>query len=320
MKKSAIKMIAGVSALAIFSSISATAIPAFAEEYDAIQEQDYVATFADEQTQNVANYLLENGVSMEEAQEMMEHYVNGRAMIEREENAEDGISLLSEDLKRTYYNGNTPATTKKNIKNEFGYDSFKSEQHYGVFVMDKPTANVDVTLKATWGSNSDDTPIFIVDEKKYYIFNGYNNAMSFSKFSAGTGVSFSQETVTKNDGRPLAMCSFPFDLNTPFLKSEAAIKNAISFRAKVDLLEDGNQQNSTFEFHTFVLGDFDHDGVVCDKDYAYLMDFVMNSFDGYLNYKDVGDGTAFEVNTTAVDLNMDGVLDIRDAIAWNKLS
>ena len=56
MKKSAIKMIAGVSALAIFSSISATAIPAFAEEYDAIQEQDYVATFADEQTQNVASY------------------------------------------------------------------------------------------------------------------------------------------------------------------------------------------------------------------------------------------------------------------------
>ena len=70
----------------------------------------------------------------------------------------------------------------------------------------------------------------------------------------------------------------------------------------------------------FVLGDFDHDGVVCDDDYAYLMDFVMNSFDGYISYKDVSDKMAFEVNTTAVDLNMDGVLDIRDAIAWNKLS
>ena len=96
--------------------------------------------------------------------------------------------------------------------------------------------------------------------------------------------------------------------------------NAITFKTKVDLLEEGNQINSTFEFHTFVLGDFDHDGVVCDKDYAYLMDFVMNSFNGYLSYKDVGDGTAFEVNTTAVDLNMDGILDIQDAIAWNKLS
>ena len=50
------------------------------------------------------------------------------------------------------------------------------------------------------------------------------------------------------------------------------------------------------------------------------MDFVMNSFDGYISYKDVSDKMAFEVNTTAVDLNMDGVLDIRDAIAWNKLS
>lgn len=26
------------------------------------------------------------------------------------------------------------------------------------------------------------------------------------------------------------------------------------------------------------------------------------------------------ISATAVDLNMDGVLDIRDAIAWNKLS
>ena len=319
MKKSAIKMIAGVSALAIFSSISATAIPAFAAEYDVIQEQDYVATFSDEQTQNVANYLLENGVSMEETQEMMEHYVNGRAMIEQEENAEDGISLQSEDLKRTYYNGKTPATTKQQLKKDFGYSSFKTEKHYGVFVIDKPTANVDITLKATWGTNSDDEPVILVGDE-YYIFNEYNNQMAFSKFSSGTGVSFSQETVTKNNGRPLAMCSFPFDLNTSYLKSEAAIKNAITFKTKVDLLEEGNQINSTFEFHTFVLGDFDHDGVVCDKDYAYLMDFVMNSFDGYLSYKDVGDGTAFEVNTTAVDLNMDGILDIQDAIAWNKLS
>ena len=66
--------------------------------------------------------------------------------------------------------------------------------------------------------------------------------------------------------------------------------------------------------------DFDHDGVVCDKDYTYLMDFILNAFDGYFNYTSVSDKTAFEVNTTAVDLNMDGVLDIQDAIAWNKLS
>ena len=50
------------------------------------------------------------------------------------------------------------------------------------------------------------------------------------------------------------------------------------------------------------------------------MDFILNAFDGYFNYTSVSDKTAFEVNTTAVDINMDRILDIQDAIAWNKLS
>lgn len=150
MKKSAIKMIAGVSALAIFSSISATAIPAFAEEYDAIQEQDYVATFADEQTQNVANYLLENGVSMEEAQEMMEHYVNGRAMIEQEENAEDGISLLSENLKRAFYNGVNTTTYKNSLKSSDSKITFKKEQHYGAFYNQQSSCKCKSNIKCNF--------------------------------------------------------------------------------------------------------------------------------------------------------------------------
>ena len=300
MKKSAIKMIAGVSALAIFSSISATAIPAFAEEYDAIQEQDYVATFADEQTQNVANYLLENGVSMEEAQEMMEHYVNGRAMIEQEENAEDGISLLSENLKRAFYNGVNTTTYK----------------HYGAFIINNPVANVRVTLNAI--SNEDANGNYLIaGTGDHYIFNGYNNFTTFGLDS--DGVSFKTETKTNNAGRPLIMCTFPFDASAS-LKSEAAVKNAIKMQTTTSLLKNGNQIGSAFTFHTFVLGDFDHDGVVCDKDYTYLMDFILNAFDGYFNYTSVSDKTAFEVNTTAVDINMDGILDIQDAIAWNKLS
>lgn len=316
MKKSAIKMIAGVSALAIFSSISATAIPAFAEEYDAIQEQDYVATFADEQTQNVANYLLENGVSMEEAQEMMEHYVNGRAMIEREENAEDGISLLSENLKRAFYNGVNTTTYKNSLKSSDSKITFKKEQHYGAFIINNPVANVRVTLNAI--SNEDANGNYLIaGTGDHYIFNGYNNFTTFGLDS--DGVSFKTETKTNNAGRPLIMCTFPFDASAS-LKSEAAVKNAIKMQTTTSLLKNGNQIGSAFTFHTFVLGDFDHDGVVCDKDYTYLMDFILNAFDGYFNYTSVSDKTAFEVNTTAVDINMDGILDIQDAIAWNKLS
>ena len=63
------------------------------------------------------------------------------------------------------------------------------------------------------------------------------------------------------------MCTFSFDASDS-LKSEAAVKNAIQVQKTASLLKNGNQINSDFTFHTFVLGDFDHDGVVCDDDYA----------------------------------------------------
>lgn len=277
-----------------------------------------MATFADEQTQNVANYLLENGVSMEEAQEMMEHYVNGRAMIEQRENAENGISLLSDDEEepKVFYNGENFTSYKNSIKSSKPSTTFKKEQHYGAFIINNPVANVRVTLNAI--SNEDANGNYLIaGTGDHYIFNGYNNFTTFGLDS--DGVSFKTETKTNNAGRPLIMCTFPFDASAS-LKSEAAVKNAIKMQTTTSLLKNGNQIGSAFTFHTFVLGDFDHDGVVCDKDYTYLMDFILNAFDGYFNYTSVSDKTAFEVNTTAVDINMDGILDIQDAIAWNKLS
>lgn len=315
MKKSAIKMIAGVSALAIFSSISATTIPAFAEEYDAIQEQDYVATFADEQTQNVANYLLENGVSMEEAQEMMEHYVNGRAMIEQRENAENGISLLSDEAK-VFYNGQNFTSYKNSLKSKNSDIKFKKEQHYGAFVIEDPKIEAYVTSRVMWDKNS--AGQLITPKSTFYIFNGYDTNTSFSIASKGESASFTTDVEKKDVDHVLVMATFPFSAQSR-LNSEAAIKNAIVNKNFVTLI-DGNADSSTFDFHTFVLGDFNHDGVVCDDDYADLMDFIMCTFDGYYDYTNENPRTAFEINTTAVDLNMDGVLDIRDAIAWNKLS
>ena len=237
-------------------------------------------------------------------------------MIEQEENAEDGISLLSENLKRAFYNGVNTTTYKNSLKSSDSKITFKKEQHYGAFIINNPVANVRVTLNAI--SNEDANGNYLIaGTGDHYIFNGYNNFTTFGLDS--DGVSFKTETKTNNAGRPLIMCTFPFDASAS-LKSEAAVKNAIKMQTTTSLLKNGNQIGSAFTFHTFVLGDFDHDGVVCDKDYTYLMDFILNAFDGYFNYTSVSDKTAFEVNTTAVDINMDGILDIQDAIAWNKLS
>ena len=46
MKKFIQKTVAGVSALAMTAALSATAVPAFADEYEAVQEADFVQSYA----------------------------------------------------------------------------------------------------------------------------------------------------------------------------------------------------------------------------------------------------------------------------------
>lgn len=53
MNKTIKKTVAGISALAMAVTMSATAVPAFASEYEAVEVQEYVDSFADFETQKV---------------------------------------------------------------------------------------------------------------------------------------------------------------------------------------------------------------------------------------------------------------------------
>lgn len=54
MKKFIQKTVAGVSALAMTAALSATAVPAFADEYEAVQAQNFVDSFVDENENAIA--------------------------------------------------------------------------------------------------------------------------------------------------------------------------------------------------------------------------------------------------------------------------
>lgn len=319
MKKNVTRWAAGISSAVMLASFSALSVPAFAAEYDAVQAEAYAASFADEEAQMVARYLLDNGISMEETEEMMAHYMNGLEMIESEQNANSDLSTASINLGKSYYNGVNSSVYKQQLSSQQQL-TFKQNEYYGVFLINNPMANVEANLKVTWGIASDGSlAIKNVSNDSYKILNDYNNSTSFSVNTDNRGVRFGTETETKNVTDPLAMCRFSFTPDSS-LSSEAMIKNAFTFKSTVTLLDEGNGINSTFEYHTYVLGDFDHDGVVCDIDYSYLMNFLVLSFDGNFVYTDVGTELAFEINTLAVDVNKDGVVDLRDASAWNQLS
>lgn len=103
MKKNVTKWAAGLSSAAMLASFSVLSVPAFAAEYDAMQAEAYAASFPSEKAQTVARYLLGNGVSLEETEKMMSWYMDGQAIIESEQNAENGIAAAAANKDCIYW-------------------------------------------------------------------------------------------------------------------------------------------------------------------------------------------------------------------------
>ena len=100
------KTVAGISALAMAVTMSATAVPAFASEYEAVEVQEYVDSFADFETQKVVKYCLDNGLSLDETKEAVEIYQRGEEML-----SESEIATFSTTSAPNYYNVSRLAPT-----------------------------------------------------------------------------------------------------------------------------------------------------------------------------------------------------------------
>lgn len=117
MKKFIQKTVAGVSALAMTAALSATAVPAFADEYEAVQAQNFVDSFVDENENAIAQYCVENCESLDEAAELMELYEEGCALRVAEQ-TNDAISTESSNdhhINGAYYSGTNVASTPHRV-------------------------------------------------------------------------------------------------------------------------------------------------------------------------------------------------------------
>ena len=298
MKRKVTKWMAGISSAAMLVSFSALSVPAFAAEYEAMEAEAYAASLTNEKAQTVARYFLDNGFSLEETEEMMDWYLDGQAIIESEQNANSGIATASVNTGKAFYSGTSKAST----------------QHYGTIIIDDPEVNVRGSLWLTGTNNL----LFTNSESEFVALNDYGDNFSVEN-DDGSEVSYTIRTTPKTVDTPLAMCKFPIEVGSSLL-NEAAIYNAVDFDSSgIRTYSGGNGKNTTFEFHIYALGDFDHNGVVDNADYDYIVDFCILSFDGKFNYTDVAADAAYEVNTLAADANKDGKVTIQDAITVGKI-
>lgn len=286
MKKKVTKWMAGISSVVMLASFSALSVPAFDEEA-------YVASFENEKAQTVARYFLDNGFSMKETEEMMGWYLDGLAIIEDEQNA---------NTKKPYYNGRVTA----------------SSQHYGTIIISNPEAKVRGSLWLTGVSRGEpDYFAFTNAETENVKLNGYEGIVTVGQDDSVMSYTFLTKTNTSGSNMPLAMCKFPVELGAA-LSSEASVYNAVTRDSSLSRSH-SNGVGSTFQFHIYALGDFDHNGVLDDADYNYIVDYALMSFDGKFEYTDVGTQVAYQVNKLAADVNSDGVVDMQDAIALGKI-
>ena len=317
MHKTIKKAIAGISALAMTAAMSATTIPAFASEYEALDAQEYVNSFEDSETRAVAQYCLDNGLSLDETMSMMDTYQKGLELIaSRNDSANDGIALTSTKIdvtiNDTFYNGTRIAQTP----------------HRGLILVKDRTASMKCAIEITWLAEN---VFYDVDNLQYTVLDDYGKSVYANVINNKEDkddddeeedddelncLSISGRIPKKSDvkGQIGCLVSFPIELGAK-ARSEAQVKNSLIMDASGCTSTNG--KDSELELHTYALGDFDHNGIVDEADSAYLMKFA-TSYDIDFHYKGVSVDVAGAVNLMAADANEDGVLDISDVAKVNK--
>lgn len=310
MNKTLQKLIAGISALAMATALTVSAVPAFALEPKAVLEDKFVMSFKDAQTQEAAQYILDNGISLDDAKDLMASYEHGLELIaQRSASTTNEVSTYSSsgpiETNRPFYSGTQTAQS----------------QHYGVLIKDNPSATVSATIRLSY------TPTWI-----YYDF----SALNYTVIDTTSTIFFQKDTTINNcitTGGYLPASSntalfqtlleFPFDTINDTSSSENYSESTIYNNFTLNIVNSTalNNINTTYTFHTYAIGDVDHSGYVDDADYTYIMQFLLTQYD-YLgfSYTDVPDNIAAYLNFLSTDADRDGTLTMSDAIIISRLA
>lgn len=296
------KTIAGISALAMTAAMTATTIPAFASEVDAIEAQNFVASYASEQEQAVAQYCADNCDTLEEAAEFMDLYEEGLALRASEES---DYALLS-----------TSSSTKKEIHiNDVYYNGTRvaSTPHRMVLLAMNKMAALRGFVEVTWNQK---VVSYDMKNKPYTINSVYTGLTVEPTIDDGEQYISVSGRIKKTSDTPQknasTLCYFPIEI-TGYATSEAAIHSA--FTVDTRGIYSTNGVDSDIQLHTYALGDYDHNGVVNAADASYLLELVTHTNDIDFIYNSSETGVVGPISALAADANEDGTVSLAD-VTW----
>lgn len=262
----------------------------------AIAEQQFVNSFSDETTREVAEYYLNGGLSLEETADMVKIYEEGVEQM--------SISTQSGDVTTPYYSTSKLCGTK----------------HYVAVIEALPQYDVnevfDITLNTRFLKCDPAVDKFTCFPYTESSFAYSDYAFVFKSTASSTTIRTNVTANAKTNGteaenkvaEPLVRFRLHYGDSTP--TSENALYKSISFSQV-------NQGGA--EIETFALGDVNHDGVVDAQDQSYLTKFLIGSVNDFdFKYSDGSNHFSYATNGLAADVNQDNVVDMLDAVQIGK--
>lgn len=279
------KIISTLTAIAVCTSISS--FPVFAEERVTSGEESFVSSYEGE-AQAVAQYLLDNGCSLEEAKEMMDIYLKGKEQLDSM-----GKGDMGSPVDIDYYTATCIAPTP----------------HYAAIISIDPTKqleNVKLHLKGVTSS------IVAPDKGEYKVCSSYSSALS--------GISDSLEYLHTDVWRYIISISNVDKLNittaepmiiVPLSIGEETLTERSVYRG-FEFSYEEKSDNGFYTYETFALGDVNHDGQVNESDATMLVNILSGSDTFKHIYKDSSNHYSGVTNKLASDVNFDGTVDLKD--------
>lgn len=303
------KLAASIAALATAISLSIGALAVTANEIKkdinkTFAEKAFVASFTNEEYNEVAKYLIDNGVKLSDAQLIMSHYVNAN------KNKNPNLRAANSNTYTAPY--------------EFYNTSYASKcQHYGVIMADTGKLNnlgIDFYLEFN-------NPIINFSEyKKIKTYNAPNqsNVLTSSYIDSiaeqGTGEDnclYVTGNVVRNlpQNKPTEICDFPFNVVSSS-SNESYLHSMIRFEA-CKLVYTTYPATKIiypqYKYETYIAGDINHNGIVDDDDLDWIVKYnIGNKRPIKTNYIGMTPEKAYIINSLAADADHNGMLDLSD--------
>lgn len=287
-----------VSANSSLTASAATVDPELA------QREAFVAEYSNEDDQNMAQYCLDNGLTVEEARNFMNSYISIKAEKsnsqisnkKRLKAGKNGTANERENTGKSYYNGN------KASKN----------QHEAIVIVKNGSGTYSTGLTLSY------TPewINVADPVPFEVFNGYKNLQIKNNNNSISINGYLPAKTTEEI--PLGVVQIPFNVtepNTPGHEkyAETTIYSKFDFKRNYNMAI--LNTDSVYGYETYVKGDVNHDGQVDEKDRDYLIKYNVNGgIVPRFHYTNQSDEIADIITPLAMDFNCDGVIDMTDAI------